>query len=298
MFIRLGPRKHEFPVAALIPNLLTTVALCCGLAALHFATRHEWDRALGAVVLAGVFDALDGRAARLLRVSSGFGAVLDSLSDFLAFGIAPAMILHEWLRVQEKLEGKLGAFALAAFVTYALCAALRLARFTADAPASKAPRADRAPERTPGAPAGERTIERPATYFTGMPSPAAAGAVLIPPMLARSGILDWTAPAWVVMVYTLVIAVLMVTRVPMFSLKALRITRRAVVPLLVCVGLLAVGAAVDLWLTLSVLAALYVLSIPLTLVAARRRAGAMGCTTPPDAAPGERADPSADPAAR
>jgi CDP-diacylglycerol--serine O-phosphatidyltransferase len=255
MFIRLGPRRQEFPLAALIPNLLTTLALCCGLAALHFATKPDWDKALGAVVLAGIFDALDGRAARLLRVTSGFGAILDSLSDFLSFGVAPAFILHAWIASQEKLVGRLGAFALAGFVTYALCAALRLARFTAEAPVGRQSR--------------DKPAERPATYFTGMPSPAAAGAVLIPPMLARSDTVAWTAPAWAVIAYTLVIAVLMVTRLPMFSLKALRLSRRAVAPLLVGVGLLTVAATRDPWLTLSCISALYLLSIPVTIITRR-----------------------------
>ncbi len=255
MFIRLGPRRQEFTLAALIPNLLTTLALCCGLAALHFATKPDWDKALAAVVLAGIFDALDGRAARLLRVTSGFGAILDSLSDFLAFGVAPAFILHAWIASQEKLVGRLGAFALAGFITYALCAALRLARFTADAPGSR--------------PSRDKPVERPSTYFTGMPSPAAAGAVLIPPMLARSETIAWTAPAWAVIAYTLVIAVLMVTRLPMFSLKALRLSRRSVAPLLVGVGLLAVAALKDPWLTIACISALYLLSIPVTILTRR-----------------------------
>ena len=138
MFLKLGPRKREFSGAALVPNMLTTLALCSGLAALHFALdasgqNNNIERAMGAVVIAGVFDALDGRAARLLRVTSGFGAVLDSLSDFLAFGVAPAVILHEWAPNGHK------ALALAAFMTYALSTGLRLARFTSGAPVPKTP---------------------------------------------------------------------------------------------------------------------------------------------------------------
>lgn len=264
MFLKLGPRRREFPLAALIPNLLTTLALCCGLASLHFSIRGEWDKAMGAIVLSGVFDVLDGRAARLLHVTSGFGAVLDSLSDFLAFGVAPAMLLHRWLDVQDKLTGRLGAFIQAAVMTYALCAALRLARFTSDATAKPAARAA---ERPPGeAPA----YEKPAAYFVGMPTPAAAGCAMIPTMLSTSDTLQYTLPAWSVVIFAFVIAMLMISRVPMFSLKALRIRRRWVGPVMVMVGLGVVGMMKDPWLTMALLSCLYLVSIPITLVRGRR----------------------------
>src|SRR5262245_27961159 len=118
MFLRLM-RRSDISVAALIPNLLTTLALSCGLASIHFSAKASvmassllahgvpeaaaraqveplWERAIAAILFSAIFDALDGRAARLLRVTSGFGAVLDSLSDFVSFGVAPAVILHQW----------------------------------------------------------------------------------------------------------------------------------------------------------------------------------------------------------
>src|SRR6185295_10381274 len=122
-------REREVPIRRLIPNLLTSTALCCGLAALHFSLRGEWDHACLAVLFSAVFDALDGRAARLLRVSSRFGAVLDSLSDFLSFGVAPAMILYQWQIGKQDLLGKYEFLGVAAVMLFALCSALRLARF-------------------------------------------------------------------------------------------------------------------------------------------------------------------------
>ncbi len=264
MFLKLGPRKPEFPLAALIPNLLTTLALCCGLASLHFSIRGEWEKAMGAIVLSGVFDALDGRAARLLHVTSGFGAVLDSLSDFLAFGVAPAVLLHRWLDMQDKLTGRLGAVIQAAVMTYALCSALRLARFTADVPAGKP--AARVPERPPE----KIGFEKPASFFTGMPTPAAAGCAMIPTMLAASDTVRYELPAWSVVGFVFVIALLMISRVPMFSLKALRIRRRWVGPMMVLVGLGVVGMMKDPWLTMATLSCMYLASIPLTLERARR----------------------------
>src|SRR5262249_22816568 len=138
---------------------------------------------------------------------------LDSLSDFLSFGIAPAMILHQWMLGAE------GVMGLAAVMTYALCAGLRLARFTAAGAKEKG-----------GAPAR--------SFFTGMPTPAAAGAALIAPMLEDSTTLGYRAPAWAVVCFTLLISLLMISRIPMFSLKKVRISRPYVAPLLVGVGLL------------------------------------------------------------
>lgn len=281
MFIRIGPDKHEVQIAALIPNLLTTLALCSGLAGIHFATKEtpDFPRAMGAILFAAIFDALDGRAARYFRVTSPFGAVLDSLSDFLCFGVAPAVILHQWML------GKEGALGLAAVATYALCAALRLARFTAaehkpaPTPAPAAPTPAPAHEQKP-----EQKTERPGLYFTGMPTPAAAGAVLIPPLLAESRNITWNAPAWAVIGFTFLLAIVMISRVPMFSLKRLRISRKVVAPLLVAVGLLVIFFARDPWLTLAGISMFYLVLTPVSLIMhARKRATESAAASAPRA---------------
>ncbi len=230
-------QRPHVPVRALVPNLLTTIALCSGLASLHFSTKSEWNHALACITVAAIFDTLDGRAARLLRVSSKFGAVLDSLSDFLCFGVAPALMLHQWM-----LEGK-EFLGLAACMTYALCAALRLARFTAAAPT----------------PPEEAALGR---FFTGMPSPAAAGAVLIPVMLAQTEIVKFRVPDWGVIIYTFFVGWLMVSRRPMFSFKKVKLHRQAVVPLLALIGVIVFAATKFPWLVASGLAGLYLLTLP------------------------------------
>ncbi|MBX3410930.1 MAG: phosphatidylcholine/phosphatidylserine synthase [Phycisphaeraceae bacterium] len=268
MFLRLGHKRTEVPLAALIPNLLTTLALCSGLASLHFSLKQDWDKAVMAIGMSMIFDTLDGRAARLLRVSSRFGAVLDSLSDFLAFGIAPAMILHQWLLHEDGV----GRFELAAVMTYALCAGLRLARFTAAAQGGPA-------VVKPGA----------GSYFVGMPTPAAAGAVLIPAMLELSkSIHGWKMPQWSITVFTLVIAVLMISRVPTFSFKKITVQRKLVAPLLVLVGLFVTAMISDFWLTLAILAGLNVLLIPVAWVQRARTRGA----EPAEPAPADEATPA------
>jgi CDP-diacylglycerol--serine O-phosphatidyltransferase len=263
-------RKPHVSLRAVFPNLLTTIALCSGLASLHFSTNGKWDQALACITVAAIFDTLDGRAARLLRVSSKFGAVLDSLSDFLCFGVAPALMLHQWLLEEKEFWG------LAACMTYALCAALRLARFTAAAP----PR----PE--------EAALGK---FFTGMPSPAAAGAVLIPVMLAQSEIIKFRFPDPAVIAYTFFIGWLMVSRRPMFSFKKIKVHRQAVVPLLALIGVLVFAATKHPWLVASGIAGVYLLTLPLAhvmhakLVASLR---AQGVLLEPHDAPAAASEPS------
>lgn len=286
MFIRYPHGKRStVPIRHIIPNLITTIALCCGLASIHFTLKPDWDRAILCIILAAVFDALDGRAARLLKASSPFGAVLDSLGDFLSFGVAPAVLLHQWL-----LKENGDVFGLAAVMTFALCSALRLARFTAAVKPKSA-------STTPPSLEEQRATLLASNFFVGMPTPAAAAAVLIPPMLmysknvgekvrtffgiaepivdtARTSarlVIDQpahpTSPliTWTVILYTFLIAYLMVSRIPMFSFKKLRINRRAVVPLLLAVGLLVGLAVYDTWLMVTVISGAYLCSLPLAV---------------------------------
>lgn len=263
MFLRYPSKKSEIPLRQLVPNVLTSLALCCGMASLHFSIREDWDRAMYAVLLALVFDGLDGRLARLLRATSRFGAILDSLADFLSFGVAPAMLLYQWMLKGEDLLG------LAAVVTYVLCAALRLARFTAMAPA---------PARNEPPPAAAKTAPLAVKFFVGMPSPAAAAAVLLPLMLHESRhVTRWNGahfatPWWLVILYTFLIAGLMISRLPMYSFKKVRIARPLVVPLMALLGVVAVSAIKDFWLTVGLLAGVYLLTTPLSISAHRRMA--------------------------
>lgn len=245
-----------------MPNLITTAALCCGVASLHFAIKDDWSRALGAVCAAAILDALDGRAARLLRVASPFGATLDSLADFVSFGIAPAFMLYHW-----KL-GSLDEGGMLIAGVFTLCAALRLARFTAMAKRGK-------------------QVPWGSGYFMGMPTPAAAGIVLMPLLLDTSRKLNawfpaFDVPTWLVSVHTLLVAVLMVSRLPHYSFKGRRISRKLVVPLMVVVGVVVVAATRDPLLTMAVLAAAYLLSVPVSVVRAKKvtTAPALNVVTP------------------
>src|SRR5579863_7324563 len=147
-------RIQEHSFNRLVPNVLTLLALCAGMTAIRFALHGNFQAAVYAIIVAGVLDGLDGRVARLLKVTSRFGAELDSLSDFVSFGVAPATVLYLWTM------SALYSIGWAIVLFYAVCCALRLARFNTQLIAEPAPQA--------------------AGYFTGVPAPAGAWLVLMP----------------------------------------------------------------------------------------------------------------------
>ncbi len=206
------PRKRFRPVSmrVLIPNLITLLALAAGFTAVRMAYEGRLEHAVYLVLVAALFDALDGRIARLLQGTSRFGAELDSLADFLSFGAVPALILYFWAM---KEAGSLGWIAAVVFV---ICAALRLARFNIAIDDTSKP-------------------AWMANFFTGMPTPAGALVVLLPLYLSMLGLPP--APAAVLVGYTVVIALLMVSTVPVFSGKKMgnRVPRERVLMLFLLV---------------------------------------------------------------
>src|SRR4051795_11763327 len=210
-------RFRAIPVRMLIPNLITLLALCAGLTAIRLAFEDKLEWALAAIVFAAGLDGLDGRVARLIKGQSRFGAELDSLADFVNFGCAPGLILYLW-----DLHD-LGNVGWIAAMVFAICAALRLARFNVmiDDP------------------------NRPlwaGNFFVGMPAPAGAITVLLPLYLFFLGVLGTTrlsVAAPMTLIYTLAIAFLMVSRLPVFSGKRVgkRVSPDMVVPVFVVVVL-------------------------------------------------------------
>lgn len=235
------------PLIHLVPNMFTVMALCFGLTSIRYALDGRFELAVTLIVLAGVFDGLDGRSARLLKITSKLGAQLDSLADFLSFGVAPALLVYLWSLNQVK------GFGWALCLLFATCCALRLARFNTEL----------------------EDPDRPSwmsRFFTGMPAPAAAGCVLIPLMAAFALREPWPR-AWMVnAVFVFVIAVLMVSRVPTFSLKMvmLRIKPEWVLPTLIFVGLFVAALLHAPWLTLLGVGVAYLASLPVSVVVARR----------------------------
>ena len=242
--VRLGqrvvPRLKGEPINRLIPNILTVLALCSGMTGIFFAMQSRFEWAVLCVVLAGIFDGLDGRMARLLGGTSKFGAELDSLSDFAAFGIAPAVLMYYWsLRYA-------GGAGWSVCLLYATCCALRLARFnTAIGNPDLPPYAYR--------------------YFQGVPAPAGAGLAVLPMIVEFQmgfGVLDRTV---VTGPWLFLIAILMISRMPTWSMKAIKIPREYVMAVFVALAVMTALLASYPWVVLGVFGILYVLSIPVSV---------------------------------
>ena len=223
----------------MIPNILTMLALCSGLTAFRFAFDEKWEAAVLCIVIAAVLDALDGRIARLLGHSSKFGAELDSLSDFFAFGVAPAMMMYLWSLHEA------GSLGWVIALLYSVCMALRLARFNTML-------------EVPSLPLWAKN------YFTGVPAPAAAGLVLTPMILSfQTDVLPVRHPV-VSAIFLIVVAGLMVSRLPTYSFKNVRIPHRFALFMMLIVALIAALAVAAPWLTLSVLLGIYIVLLPIS----------------------------------
>lgn len=237
---RVHPRLKGLSINHLLPNVLTVLALCAGLTAIRFAIDGQWQPAVVAVVTAAILDALDGRIARLLNGQSKFGAELDSLSDVVSFGVAPAIMMYLWAL------GAAGSFGWIAALAYAVCMALRLARFNSRLGA---------PDLPPWA----------FNYFTGVPAPAGAGLVLLPMVAGFEVNPALVSHPALVVPWTLAIGLLLVSTLPTFSGKGMRVPTDYVVPALVGVGLLAAFLVAQPWWTLILLGIAYVALIPVSL---------------------------------
>jgi CDP-diacylglycerol--serine O-phosphatidyltransferase len=225
------------PGVRLLPNAITVLGVCSGLSAVQFSFREQYMAAIAAIAVAAVLDSLDGRIARLLDATSKMGAELDSLADAISFGVAPALVLYMW-----KLDDndRLGwVFAL----VFAVCIVLRLARFNTLLDDTERPLYTK-------------------EFFVGVPAPAGGLLALLPLILHQQFGGGWWSAQAVVMLWTVAVAALLISRIPTLSVKSVRVPAKFVAPLLVLVGLLA--AAVITYPMIALAAALvgYLLHIP------------------------------------
>lgn len=243
----LRPREREgpgIPLRAVIPNAVTALALCSGLSGIRFALTDNWDKALMFVAIAAVLDGLDGRIARLLRGQSRFGAELDSLSDVVAFGVAPALIAYLWaLRAWNPAYGWI--FALA----YAVGMALRLARFNARIDVEDQP-------------------HKSAGFLTGAPAPMGAAIMLLPILLwlASEGQWAWLRDGRVMAAWAALSTFLIVSSIATFSMGALRLKQDWRFFALVIIAMIGVALVSAPWETLSGLVIVYLASIPFSVM--------------------------------
>jgi len=234
---------------SLVPNTITVLAICAGMSAMRFAILGRWEGAVLAVLIAGVLDGLDGRMARLIKGSSKFGAELDSLSDIVSFGVAPAVILYSWALRDVKGIGWL----LALIFTTAM--ALRLARFNTmdmEEDVNEAERRD---------------------YFAGIPAPASAALALWPMILYFLTDIEFFKNPVFCIIYLGIIAALTVSSVPTFSYKKLSIKREYVLFYLLGISIFATLLVTHIWATMSVVGLLYIITIPVAVLRHRQKFG-------------------------
>jgi CDP-diacylglycerol--serine O-phosphatidyltransferase len=235
-------RHSRVPVRMLVPNFFTILGLCAGLTSIRMGIEGRYDLALAAIVFAACLDGMDGRIARLLKASSRFGAELDSLADFVNFGVAPAFLLYTWGL------GSLKSVAWICVMIFALSSALRLARFNAALDEDKP--------------------KWQSNYFTGMPTPAAAIVVMLPFYLHHLGIEEMKSPLMLklALVYTVFIAFMMVSTIPTYSGKLLgeRVGREWVLPIFILAVTLVAMLFSYPYETLAAVSIAYLAAIPVS----------------------------------
>jgi len=250
----------RIPLRALAPNAITSLAACAGITSISFSSEGRWIAALQALLLACICDGMDGRVARLLKASSKLGAELDSLADFVNFGVAPAMFMFFWLTGGPahldadgaRLAAPLVRATLGAALFYAMCDCFRLARFNT-------------------------MLEQPTlpywkNYFLGVPAPGGCWMVLSPAVLSLALDAKGSAPALAAflqnpyfgMAMLFLVGALMASRLPTISLKHLHISRGAMLPVMACLILAAALLVSNFWLTIGLMGFGYILTVPIT----------------------------------
>ena len=233
--------NHSNYLSKYIPNSITILSLCCGLTSIRFSINGEWKISIYLIIFASVFDFFDGWFARKLKGGSNFGAELDSLSDFISFGVAPSLLIYFWTLFELKSLG----WSIALF--FSACAALRLARFTADIYLTSAP------------------IDTN-VYFTGVPSPAAAGLSLLPLFIFFEFDYILVQNAYLNLINLTLIGFLMVSKIPTISLKKINFSKKFAPLIVLLIVIICIGLISNLWLTLAILTSTYLISILYTVL--------------------------------
>ena len=223
-----------------IPNSITILSLCCGLTSIKFSINEEWKISILLIILASIFDFFDGWFARKLKGGSNFGAELDSLSDFISFGVAPSLLIYFWTLSELKSLG----WSISLF--FAVCSALRLARFTADIYLTTKPI--------------DSNI-----YFVGVPSPAAAGLSLLPLFIYFEFEFSFVQNPYLNLINLSLIGFLMISKIPTIALKSIYFSKKFVPLIVLLIVIICIGLISNLWMTLIILTTLYIVSILCTI---------------------------------
>lgn len=241
-------RFSRVPMRRIFPNLITLLAICCGITAIRLGYEGRFELAVGSILLASILDTLDGRIARMFNATSKFGAELDSLADFVNFTVVPPVLLYFWALDSYK------ALGWVVVLSFALCGAMRLARFNVMLD-------------DPDQPAWKKG------YFVGIPSPAAALIVLLPLYVSFLGLIDAQTAASGLLIFVPLVASGMVSRIATFSGKTVgQHIRKDAVILFMIFGVLFVVMLVSYpWTVLSLSVTAYILSIPIAMLRYRQK---------------------------
>ena len=230
--------RGEQPVSRLLPNMITIAGMCCGLSSIRFAMLERWEIAVGFILAAAIIDGMDGRVARMLGATSTFGAQLDSLSDFLCFGVAPALVVYMW--ALHDVQG----IGWAVVLFFSVCTALRLARFNTGL-------------------FEEKEAEWKKQFFIGVPSPAGGILCLLPLIFSLQ--IDAAVANVVIMLHMIMVGTLMASRIPTFSGKKMRIKHEYIPPFMIAGSLLLALFIIEPWWFLVVISIAYICTIPLSV---------------------------------
>ncbi|PKP99311.1 MAG: CDP-diacylglycerol O-phosphatidyltransferase [Alphaproteobacteria bacterium HGW-Alphaproteobacteria-15] len=244
MSLRPRPQRRGLPLRAITPNAITALALCSGLTGVRFAIGGEWERAVLMIMIAAALDGIDGQVARMIRGESKFGAELDSLSDAISFGVAPALILYLWALMYVPKVGWIVA------LLYAVFCALRLARFNS-----------------------QMDTEQPrklAGYLTGIPAPAGAALAMLPLYVWLWSGEELARSPWIVTPWVAFVGLLMVSSLATYSWKSLRLRRNVRFEALVFVVVLAAALVTVPWQTLTAVCVAYLATLPFSMMAYAR----------------------------
>ena len=235
-------KNGYFPFVKLLPNAVTLIAICIGLSAIRFAFEGDFVSATAFVIIAAFMDAVDGRLARFLNSTSEFGAQLDSLADFVNFGVTPGFVIYCWVNSYAEIKG----FDWALVMFFAMCGAIRLARFNVDL--------------------GKKHINPllEKYFFTGIPAPCGASMSVLPMVLTHQFGEGFYSQPLAVLLYVAAIAILMASRVPTISIKKIPVRNEYVYATLLVLGAIIIGLVTKPWFTLAIIGTIYALSIPIT----------------------------------
>jgi CDP-diacylglycerol---serine O-phosphatidyltransferase len=228
--------RGEQPLSRLLPNIITISGMCCGLSAIRFAMLGRFEISVAFIIAAAIIDGMDGRVARMLGATSNFGAQLDSLSDFLCFGVAPVLVLYIWQMQEVKGIG------WAVVLFFSVCAALRLARFNT-------------------ALFNDKVQPWEKQFFTGVPSPAGGILCLLPLIMNLYSEGDFRLPVYLTLFHVLIVGAMMASRIPTFSGKQIHIKHENIPLFMILSGLALALFIIEPWLFICVLGVVYLISI-------------------------------------